>query len=60
MALADLDEIQAMAVVAYSGSTQTITQGLTTIQRQHSWNLRIFPSRQQALDWLQTQLADIQ
>lgn len=57
MALADLEEIRAMAVLAYSDASESITQGLASLPRERAWNLRIFHNRQTALDWLEQELS---
>ena len=52
--LATLEEIRAMAVVAYNKVTLKTTEGLAEIPRPVEWNLRIFEDRSDALDWLTT------
>ena len=50
--LATLDQINAMAVVAYSRSTKIATQTLISFPRDHEWNLKLFDDRTEALNWL--------
>lgn len=53
--LATLKEINAMAVVSYSHTTQITTEDLATFPRKVEWNLKIFSSRIDALAWLSLQ-----
>ncbi len=53
VALADLEEINAMAVVTYSNRAEVSTKYLTTIPRQQPWNLTLFSRRDKALLWLE-------
>ena len=50
--LATLKEINAIAVVAYRRSTEIATEVLASHPRDVEWNLKIFPNRDDALDWL--------
>ena len=52
MKLATIDEIAAMAVVAYSRTTHLATDGLLKFPRKKQWNLKIFSDRESALQWL--------
>jgi len=54
--LANIKEINAMAVVAYSKATQYATHSLATGALKNTpWNLEIFQDRQTALTWLENQ-----
>lgn len=50
--LAALNEINAMAVVAYNRATVFATKTLSTYPREGEWNLKIFSDRDDALAWL--------
>ena len=50
--LGTLEEIKAMAVVAYRRSTKTSTEALAAMPRSLAWNLRIHSNREDALEWL--------
>lgn len=50
--LATLEEINKMAVVTYNQITNITTKYLADIPREVKWNLKIFPDRQLALNWL--------
>lgn len=50
--LATLNEINAMAVVAYNRVTEITTQTLASYPRDVEWNLSIFSNRDEALAWL--------
>jgi len=51
--LATIEEINAMAVVAYTQVSQISTEYLkTTVPRKVSWNLKIYNNREDALNWL--------
>ena len=50
--LANLTEIEEMAVVAYDHGTKLTTQGLASTPRAIPWKLQIFDSRAAALNWL--------
>ena len=50
--LATLEEINVMAVVAYSRVTELVTETLVSVPRVVEWNLRIFSNRESALHWL--------
>lgn len=58
--LATLKEINAMAVVSYSHTTKIITEDLATFPRKVEWNLKIFSSRAEALEWLIQQQEAVQ
>lgn len=53
--LATLEEINAMAVVAYNKVTEIVTETLASYPRDVQWNLEIFTNRDEALSWLLTQ-----
>ncbi len=50
--IATLNEINAMAVVAYKRNTSISTESLVSMPRPVEWNLKIFPNRSDAFDWL--------
>ena len=50
--LAILNEINAMAVVAYNRVTRVTTETMASYPRDKKWNLKVFSSRDQALEWL--------
>ena len=50
--LGTLDEINAMAVVSYNRITTITTERLASYPRDKEWNLKVFPNRTEALDWL--------
>jgi len=50
--LANLEEIDAMAVVAYNRVTQITTETLASYPRSKQWNLKVFSNRDEALKWL--------
>ncbi|MCJ8318375.1 MAG: hypothetical protein MJK12_01995 [Colwellia sp.] len=52
--LANLKEINAMAVVAYTRPTEIATEYLkSTVPHKIDWNLKIYSNRDEALNWLQ-------
>ncbi|NQZ23615.1 MAG: hypothetical protein HRT53_16380 [Colwellia sp.] len=52
--LATLKEINAMAVVTYNSAAELATNNLATaVPREVEWNLKMFTSRDNALNWLQ-------
>ena len=53
--LATLEEIRAMAVVAYNRVTRIATETLASFPRDVEWNLEIFSNRDDALKWLLVQ-----
>jgi len=53
--LANLEEINAMAVVAYNRITKESTEALVDIKDDGIWNLQIFTNRDKALNWLISQ-----
>jgi len=58
--LATLNEIHAMAVVAYTRSTKISTEYLKAcVPRKTDWNLNIFSDREEALNWLQLEQENI-
>jgi hypothetical protein len=56
MNIANLPEIKAMAVVAYSKATEESTNVLIDMPRKSKWNIHIFDDRDIALNWLQLEL----
>ena len=50
--LATIPHIHSMAVVTYSHISEVATNSLSNIPRATPWNLRTFPHREQALNWL--------
>ena len=50
--LATLEEIKAMAVVAYHRTTVITTYMLAAYPRKIKWNLKIYRNRDEALAWL--------
>ena len=52
MKLATLVEINAMAVIAYNRITKNTTELLASYPRSKEWNLKVFPNRDEALNWL--------
>ena len=50
--LATIEEIHAMAVVAYNRITKITTQSLASFPRDHKWNMEVFSGRDTALHWL--------
>ena len=50
--LATLEQINAMAVVAYNRITRISTESLASMPRDGEWNLKIFSERDTALAWL--------
>jgi len=50
--LATLEQINAMAVIAYNRITRISTESLASIPRVEKWNLKIFSDRETALSWL--------
>lgn len=50
--IASLNEIKAMAVVAYNQSTVISTRSLEDVPRKTKWNMRIFNDRDESLSWL--------
>ena len=55
MNIANLPEIQSMAVVAYSQQTEKTTNVLINLPRKQKWNIRVFNDRSEALRWLETE-----
>ena len=53
--LATLDEINAMAVVAYDRMAQRTTESLASFPRDVKWNIMIFSNRDDGLTWLKTE-----
>ncbi|MCH2206541.1 MAG: hypothetical protein MK132_11805 [Lentisphaerales bacterium] len=51
--LANLPEINFMAVVAYNYFTQSTTKDLIEMPRDTPWNIQIFANRASALNWLE-------
>lgn len=50
--LGALEEINAVAVIAYTAITKTSTEMLTAVPRDMDWNLQIFSNREEGLVWL--------
>jgi hypothetical protein len=50
--LANLPEINTMAVISYNQQTEAITKGLIEFPRDLPWNIQLFRHRDAALDWL--------
>ena len=50
--LANLEEINAMAIVAYNRITKMTTETLASYPRKKQWNLKVFSNRDEALEWL--------
>lgn len=50
--LATLEEINAMAMVAYNQVAQFAAETLATYPRDHEWDMKIFSNREDALEWL--------
>lgn len=50
--LANLEEINVMAVVAYNRITKITTESLASYPRNKQWNLKVFSNRRDALEWL--------
>lgn len=57
--LATLEEINAMAVVAYNNGTSTTTHYLSTLPRKVEWNMSQFTNRSEALRWLEDEQASV-
>ena len=58
--LATLNEINAMAVVAYTRATKISTEYLkSSVPRKIDWNLKICFNREEALNWLQLEQENI-
>tara|TARA_R110000868_G_scaffold62922_3_gene189865 strand:+ start:770 stop:1177 length:408 start_codon:yes stop_codon:yes gene_type:complete len=56
MKIANIPQINAMAVVTYTRDSEFTTQLLSeTIYRQTAWNMKMFPQREMALEWLEYQ-----
>ena len=53
--LADLPNINKVALLVYNQLSERATEGLLCVRRLHPWNARIFRNRELALTWL-TQL----
>ena len=50
--LATLEEINAMAVIAYNRITKNTTELLASYPRSKKWNLKVFSNRDEAMYWL--------
>lgn len=50
--LANLEEINVMAVIAYNRITKITTESLASYPRNKQWNLKVFSNRGEALEWL--------
>lgn len=56
LAIGNIPQIHAMAIVAYTRKSQITTNLLTdTTPRKSEWNFRLFPQRDMALEWLEEQ-----
>jgi len=53
--LAELSEINVMAIVSYKRITTVSTEYLHSIPRPIEWNLKIFSNRDDALTWLESE-----
>jgi hypothetical protein len=53
--LSTLAEIRAIAILVHSRTSELATQALIKVPKERPWNSRIFHSRQEALDWLESQ-----
>lgn len=51
--IANLNVIDRMAIVVYTGSGKMATKTLLSINEDKNWNVRLFSSREEALLWLQ-------
>lgn len=56
--VADIANIKAMAVLVYRRSTEIATQALNNFKREYEWNLKIFYEREEALQWLQSEMSE--
>lgn len=52
--IANLNEIQAMAVITKTIITEMTTEVLINMNRDKEWNIKIFQKREEALNWLKT------
>lgn len=50
--IANLSEVQSMAVVIYNLSAEMATQILINLNKGNDWDIKLFKDRQVALDWL--------
>lgn len=50
--IANVPNIQAMAVLVYRKASEAATNALIRMPREVAWNIRIYYDRQSALDWL--------
>ncbi|WP_340677602.1 hypothetical protein [Paraglaciecola sp.] len=56
MKIANIPQINAMAIVTYTKHAEFTTHLLAdTTYRQSPWNIRMFPQRDMALDWLENE-----
>ena len=53
--LGTIEQIGAMAVVAYNRTTEIATNTLASYPRDKKWNIQIFSDRDSALQWLISQ-----
>lgn len=53
--IATIPEVNAMAVVAYDEKNEIAQRALNEVPRKTSWNLKTFPQRDTALNWLYQQ-----
>ena len=54
--IASIPEIAAMAIVTYNSLSKEFTQSLINQPRSTPWNARIFSKREDALQWIKSQL----
>jgi hypothetical protein len=50
--LADIKQMNAIAVVAYTSSTRHASEAVAMVPREIEWNHRVFDDRESALQWL--------
>ncbi|MCA9954876.1 MAG: hypothetical protein H6657_24195 [Ardenticatenaceae bacterium] len=56
ISIGNLPEIKAMAVLSYSKITEESTNVLISMPRSNKWNIQVFQTRDEALDWLKDEL----
>lgn len=60
LAIGNIEQINAMAIVAYTRKSQITTHLLTeTTPRKIAWNFHLFPERDMALEWLEEQQQNV-
>jgi hypothetical protein len=57
LAISNLEKIKAIAVVAYTDASRTVSETLMKLPTHKQWNMRIFFDRDSALRWLEQQLS---